>query len=95
MALEFVHIFHPPYFFGLNTVGTAHGLNLSLTKPLSYNSWTWFFISSFSRGVNLYAALFGKLAPGIKSIWWLILMMGGNELGSSSTTMSAKLSNNS
>jgi zinc transporter ZupT len=68
MALEFVHILHPPCFFGINTVGTTHGLKLSLTKPLSNNSWTWSFTSSFSRGVNLYASLFHKLAPGIKSI---------------------------
>jgi hypothetical protein len=37
MALESVHILHPPYFFGLNTVGIAHGLKLSLNKPLSSN----------------------------------------------------------
>jgi hypothetical protein len=68
MALESVHILHPPYFFGLNTVGTTHGLKLSLTDPLSNNSWTWFFTSSFSRGVNLYVDLFGILSPSIKSM---------------------------
>jgi hypothetical protein len=49
MALDSVHILHPPSFFGLNIVGTAHGLKLSLIKPLSNKSWTWFFTSSFLR----------------------------------------------
>ena len=95
MALESIHILHLSSFFGLNTVGTAHGLRLSLTKPLSNNFWTCFLNSSFFQGVSLYIALFSKMAPGIKSIWWLMLLIGGNEWGNSSTTMSTKFSNNS
>jgi hypothetical protein len=33
MDLESMHIIQLSYFFGLNTVGTVHGLKLSLTKP--------------------------------------------------------------
>ena len=83
--MESVHIRHPPSFFGISTVGTAQGLKLSFTNPLSNRSWTYFLISSFSWGVNLYAALLGKLAPGIRSIWWLILLIGGKSCGNSST----------
>jgi hypothetical protein len=43
----------------------------------------------------MYACLFGRIAPVIKSIWWLILLMGVNGLGNSSTTMLVKFSNNS
>jgi hypothetical protein len=68
IALEFVHILHPPSLFVLNTVGTTHGLKISLINPLSIKSWTCFLTSSLSRGVNLYATLFGKLAPGIRSM---------------------------
>ena len=72
ISLESVHILHSPSFFGVSTAGTAHGIRLFWTNPLSNNPWTCLLNSSFSWGVNLYASLFGKMAPGIKSIWWLI-----------------------
>jgi hypothetical protein len=68
ISLESVHILHPPSFFGLNIVGTMHGLKRSLINPLSIKYWTCFLTSSFSYGISLYASLFGKLTPGISSI---------------------------
>ena len=89
ISLESVHILHPPSFFGLSTVGTSQGLKLYFTNPFSNSSCTCCLICSFSRGVNLYVALLGKLAPGIRSMWWLILLTGGNSLGISYTIILA------
>ena len=94
ISLESIHILQPLSFFGLSTVGTTHGLKLSRINPLSIKSWTYLLTSSFSCGINLYTDLFGKLALGIRSIWWLILLIGGNEQGILSTTISANSSNN-
>ena len=85
ISLESTHMHHPPSLFGMSNVGTTHELKLSFINPLSKSSCTYFFIFPFSRGVILYVILLGKLAPGINSIWWLILFIGGNAFGKSST----------
>ena len=68
IALESIHFCHSPPFLGAKTVGIAQGLKLSLINPLSNSSFTYFLISSLSLGLIRYAALFGKLALGIKSM---------------------------
>ena len=37
MDLESIHIHHPPFLFGMSTIGAKNGLKISLTKILSNN----------------------------------------------------------
>src|SRR5688500_8543431 len=63
------HILQVPSFLGTSKVGTAHGLRLSLTIPLSNSSLICLCSCSVSLEFVLYAGLLGKGAPGIRLIW--------------------------
>lgn len=84
---------HPPSLFEVKNLGISHGLRLSLTSSLSSISYTYFLNYSFFLGVMGLENLLRKLALGIKSMWWLILLTSGNSLGRSSTTISWYSSN--
>ena len=65
--LESVHILDSTPFLGASAVGTAHGIKFSLINPLSNNSCTYLFNSSFSSNVIMCGALFGKPYPRLRS----------------------------
>lgn len=79
---------HAPTSIFFRSAGTAHGLKLSRINPLSSRSWTWHWSSLCSVGLILYAGIFGRVAPGIKSTACCISLMGGNVWGSSSGVIS-------
>ena len=82
------HIRHQPSFLGVRRTDTAHGLMLIYIHPCSRSSATCRRISSLSFGLIQYAGLFGRLAPGIRSIWCCISLIEGSPDGSSSENRS-------
>jgi hypothetical protein len=81
IARQSTHMHQVPFFLGTKIIGTAQGLSLSCTYPLSNNSWTCHWISFVSFGLVLYVARLGNDAPGIKSIWYSIPLKGGSPEG--------------
>jgi hypothetical protein len=68
IALQSTHILQDPSFLGTKITGTAQGLKLSRTKPLSRSSCTCLCISLVSLGLVQYGGRLGSAAPGIRSI---------------------------
>jgi hypothetical protein len=81
MAQQSTHMREVPSFLGTKITGTAQGLRLSRTYPLSNNCWTCHLISFISSRLVLYAAQLGNDTPGIKSIGCSIPLKGGRPGG--------------
>jgi hypothetical protein len=78
MTLQSTHICQVPFFLRTKITRMAQGLRHSCTYPWSKSSWTCHWIFLVSSELVLYAARFGNVAPGIKSIWCLIPLKGGS-----------------
>ena len=77
MALQSIYILRVPSFFGTKMTRIAYGLKLSLNHPFSVKLSTFLWIAFVSFRVLLYVALFGKEAPGMRSIWFSTPFKGG------------------
>jgi len=89
IARQSTHILHEPSFLGTKRTGTRQGERLSCTYPFLINSSTCCWISFVSSGLVRYAARFGSEAPGIRSIWCSISLLGGSPGGTSSGNTSS------
>ena len=84
MGLQSEHKRKLPSGLGTSITGTAHGLKLSRTWPLSISCCTCRWISLVSSGLTRYGALFGSGTPGMRSIRCSMPRSGGRPGGSSS-----------
>ena len=83
IALLSTHILIEPSFLGTSRAGTAQGLRLSRIKPLPSSSSTCLCTSWVSCGFMRYAGLFGRVAPGMRSILCWMVLLGGRPWGTS------------
>ena len=67
-----------PSFFGTERASTAHGLRLSLMKPLDTNSSTGLWTSIVCLGFILHVGLLGRMALMMRFIWCWMDHLGGN-----------------
>ena len=84
MGLQSEHMRILPSCSGTSITGMAQGLKLSRTCSLSISCCTCHWISLVSSGFTQYGALFGRGAPGMRSIWCSMPHRGGRPGGSSS-----------
>ena len=93
ITLLYTHIHHDLSFFGVNNAGTAHGLVLSLIKPLSTKSSTCLLSSTCSVGFIRLCGKFVRFDPGARSIACWMSHISGNLFERSSRKTSLKLLN--
>lgn len=83
-ARQSTHIFQLPSFLGINKIRMTHGLMLPLTCPLDSSSLISLWSSLVFSGLLWQVGRIGVRAPGMKSIWCSIPLIGGNQGGNSS-----------
>jgi len=84
MAWLFTHIPMVPSFLGTRRVGTAQGLRFSRTNPFQMSSSTCLWITWMSLGFIRYVGWLERMAPGRRSIWCWMVLLGGKLDGISS-----------